>query len=443
MTPSRFAPESSPSEPSSTQRANIASKVEAGRWVLLPVEEALARLPSGTPIESVSGRGLMQVLSHDSLGMLVQLGPQRRIAGIPWPALEGSLSLLQFGAEVPIRGWPPALERPRAISDMTARWTGYASAPLWVSALLRQAGLVEIHGGRSKHLRLLPGRIDELDRWNANWAALSEEQRDALEMEAKTAVFYVLEGLHAVAGLNERNDFFPTAFQLLGSGLEHLFKLTLALGRLHVDGALPTRKELRSTLGHDLKRTRDEVLALIERSHLWQTEIGHVIHDLLWLGSAADEFLDAASTYLERGRFHYLDVLLGGAGARDPRDAYLRLEHEIVELTSDPEEEPRSMPGLYWTAETAGLGAYFQELNAILLDQLVTLTTMLAELCCYFHPLKDPGVLSHLMYVASTEDPPARWNEARYPRRPRFLVDHALCNDRWQRRLQKELSEGA
>lgn len=423
-----------------TQGIVSPTKEATGRWVLPPIEEALARLSDGTRIESVSGRGVMHVLSHDSLGILIQLGPKLRVASIPWPALEGALSLLQFGEEVPIRGWPPASGRPRAISDITSRWTAYASAPQWVAALLRAAGIVEILGGRSKHLKLISGRIDKIDKWNANWGALSDEQRDALEMEVKTAVFFVLEGLHAVAALNEKNDFFPTAFQLLGNGLEHLLKLTVALGQLHVDGVLPADNDLKA-LGHDLEKARDEVLSLIPRSELSHTEVGYLIHELLRLGAAVNEFLRAASTFLEGGRFHYLDVLIGRVGARDPREAYERLEHEIVELTRDP-DNPHLMPELRWTAEIAGPHAYFKELNALLLDQLVTFTEMLAKLCSYFHPLKDPGYLSHLMYVRSSWEIPSRWNEGRYPTRPRGWVDRALRNDRWQRRLEKVLSDG-
>jgi hypothetical protein len=58
-------------------------------------------------------------------------------------------------------------------------------------------------------------------------------------MEVKTAVFYIHRGLETVERLGPDDDFFPMAFQLLGAGFEHLLKVTLSLGRLHVEGTLP------------------------------------------------------------------------------------------------------------------------------------------------------------------------------------------------------------
>jgi hypothetical protein len=53
---------------------------------------------------------------------------------------------------------------------------------------------------------------------------LTDDELWALEMETKTALYYLEEGLRGLHDLDQRNDFFPAPFLLLSQGFERLLK---------------------------------------------------------------------------------------------------------------------------------------------------------------------------------------------------------------------------
>jgi hypothetical protein len=400
-----------------------------------PVEEALrTRLTRRVNVTSLSGRGTFRFLRTDRLGVVIQVGPSKRVVAIPWPALEGTLGLLQSGGWVRIGSWPQLTPRePATLADYMSGWTGYRQSPSWAAALFAAADLAD----RPKAIRIRTSAFQELQTWNDRLGRLDAAQLNALGMEIKTAAFYISEGLRALSSLTADNDFYPASFQLLGFGLEHLLKVTLVLGRLHAHDELPSWQEVQS-FGHDLIRLRDAVIKMVKESPIGGGLQGQALAVLLMGGPITEMFLSMAGEFTGRTRYFYLDAMLGEVRGSDPSAEYRRLDQALAELTIDP-ENPSSVPDIFWTAEFGGPQAYYRERAGLLLNDIVSFVSDLASACYYFSPKKDPGYLSFLIYVRYAEEAPQISKSWRLPKRPRLWVDAAVENERWRQKLTEGL----
>jgi hypothetical protein len=406
-----------------------------------PVEGAFINLPRKSPIPSLSGRSSFMYLGGTRLGVVLQL-PGGRLATLPWPALEGCMSLLQSGGWVRVGQSPiePPI-KPTTIAEYISHWSRYRNAANWAAALLSTVGVVEVNVGSPRRVRLLPEAFPEAVRWNRNLASLTS--RRALELEMKTAVFYIQEGLSALVQLRDQ-AFFPASIFLLGSGLEHLFKLGIILGELDVRGRLPSWRKIQH-YKHDLVALREAMLDLLMESNLGGFEAKmpqEMLREYLTGPWLAAKFVQFASEFVSGTRYAYVDELLGRGLQADPVSDFQALEEEVVELSRDP-ENPGRIPGLLDVFLEKGEESYFRDRNLLVVEQLMPSISHYARICYRFLPLKDPGALSWLMYYRwETEIPPV-WLARRPLRHPRIWLDHLLDNDRWQKHLEGTRNEHA
>jgi hypothetical protein len=182
---------------------------------------------------------------------------------------------------------------------------------------------------------------------------------------------------------------------------------------------------------HNLLELRDALIALVARTAFGRSGRGQFLVRLLEGGPIAESFLRIAGEFTGRTRYFYLDSLLKRQMGIDPIEEFRRLEAEIVEVTSDPEDSG-GLPYLLGRALYGGRNAYFKERNQWLIHELVGLAGDIAEACYHFMPLKDPGALAYLMYVRWTEEVPRMWDRDNPVRRPRVWFDMALDNERWR-----------
>jgi hypothetical protein len=398
-----------------------------------PIEGSVfQRMKPDDSIPLPSGRGSVKFIGQDRLGVLLATGPREVVASVPWAALEGVLSLLQQGDWVRVGcRYHPDLA-PSSLAGYVGLWTGYKSAASWTAALLNAIGVVEVQARPAARVRLMVESIPELALWNDNRQRLSERQVEALDMEIKTAAFYILEGLRAITELTDSRDFYPGAVSIFAFGLEHLFKLTLVLGTLHLERRFPTSREYRDAYKtHDLDMLRRSLVSLMRDTRLppafpWQGAIEYLD---LGGGPITGSLLSLGEELALGGRYFHLEELLGGSTRADPDQAFREFQQTIADLTAD---EPGELPELFWIMEYQGAAAFYRARNDLILNDLVSFVETLAHVAYFFNPIKDPSLLAVLMYPRWHNELPKQQPLGRVIRRPRQWVDAALRNERWK-----------
>ena len=130
--------------------------------MLTPVQTAVRAIERGVPFRSVNGKGQLRVLSVDPLGVVLQLGASRRIASVPWTAMETAVEFLRWGQPVELRSRFAVPDYQTSLSHVVRPWTRYSAAAFWIAAVLREAGIVVLSGPR--WAAELSDRGDSMDR---------------------------------------------------------------------------------------------------------------------------------------------------------------------------------------------------------------------------------------------------------------------------------------
>ena len=228
---------------------------------------------------------------------------------------------------------------------------------------------------------------------------LSRFQCQMLVMEEKTAAFYLVEGANALSSLQKSTGFYPVPFSLLANGLERLLKLDLLLGELQRHGMLP-RRGLLKKLSHDLWTLTD---AALESKTTARDEARHLIDTDRILRSLVDALNDFAGD----GRYLYLDQLLDpGRAPSDPREAWTRVEREVISATSDSGDVRNSW---LWGHALRGESALFvRRRNELILRSLLDFIAALTRHFVALVPLDQPGSLRVFLHARPLGKPPTR-----------------------------------
>jgi hypothetical protein len=195
-----------------------------------PIQTALmSRLREGSRVDTASRRGTVQYLRRDSLGVLLRVGAKGRVVSIPWPAVEGLLSLLQSRAWTRIGPWPLYVPRqPVTLSDFMSRWTSYRQSALWAAALLESARIIDLDRGK-KVVRIRVGRAHAIPRRGRRLRSWPPRRRKRL---------------------------LPSRISIARIRLRTPVEGHADLGSLARGSGPPSWEDIRS-LGHDLVRMRD------------------------------------------------------------------------------------------------------------------------------------------------------------------------------------------
>lgn len=241
----------------------------------------------------------------------------------------------------------------------------------------------------------------------------SPAQKLALINATETAVFEIVEGLIALNSMSAANDFAHLPMQLLAQGFERLLKVAWALCRLAATGALPSVKEAKDEMGHDVVRLTDGVVELCKESgHADSSPAARDDVRFMEQDDQLRKLLELMANFGSAGRYYDIDAFLEQErpAERDPREAWNDLESTI--LRQHPEWEAR--------LGTAEFGAFFQEaLNPELTEALQRFARSIARL---FTLGPASGAGKHLTGVFGSflflrdedlDQVPRRWFESR------------------------------
>ena len=189
--------------------------------------------------------------------------------------------------------------------------------------------------------------------------ALGVDRSLAFIFETETAVTFVGEGIHIIAGWDATEDRRIVGLHLLAQGFERLLKVTKALIQLGEEGTLPSSRELRTSYGHVLPGLLDDVLAACRRDQTFADrpaitcDIEFLASDELWRA-----MLDVLSELGSGGRYHDLDTMLdGNARSESPLELWETIEMDICK--ADPkwlnlmESDPASFSRQWYPALAA------------------------------------------------------------------------------------------
>ena len=170
----------------------------------------------------------------------------------------------------------------------------------------------------------------------SNDQGLSTQQILGAIFETETAAMLIDEGLIALSREIKEPHRLNLPFMLLAQGFERLLKLVLLLGQLHVQNELMDSRALRQKFSHHLIKLKLAVEDLMQSSG-YSSKSEALRSDARFLYSSQDlmVLLEVLEDYAVRGRYHDLEITVGGKAGADLHGLVDRIQSQFIEKRPD------------------------------------------------------------------------------------------------------------